>query len=49
VLETLDHLRQYRQQAITAVSTGYMPLANMTGMKPEERASLLSWLNSDTE
>ena len=49
VLETLGQLGQYRQQAITAVSTGYMPLANMTGMKPAEKASLLRWLNSTAD
>jgi uncharacterized membrane protein len=45
VLESLEQLGQYRQQAMTAVSTGYMPLANMTGMTPAQRASLMTWLN----
>jgi uncharacterized membrane protein len=49
MLETLGQLGQYRQQAITAVSTGYMPLANMTGMKPAERANFLAWLRSSAK
>jgi uncharacterized membrane protein len=49
VLQTLGQLGRYRQQAITAVSTGYMPLANMTEMTPVEKASLLAWLNSAAE
>jgi uncharacterized membrane protein len=49
VLETTDHLAQYRQQASTAVATGYMPLANMTQMTAVERAGLLSWLENSAD
>lgn len=45
VLETLEHMRQSQEQAKVAISTNYMPLANMTGMSDEERAVLLNWLD----
>lgn len=38
------------EQILTAVSTGYMPLGNLTGMTPQERGDLIAWLeqkNSD--
>ena len=44
VLESLAQLLQHSQQVETAVSTGYMPLANMTGMTDEERTDLLAWI-----
>jgi uncharacterized membrane protein len=44
VLEDLGQLVQHGQQVQTAVSTGYMPLANMTGMTDEERTDLLAWI-----
>ena len=46
LLETLDQVRQSGNQTKVAVSTNYMPLANMTGMTDEERAQLLNWLDN---
>lgn len=44
VLESLEQLEQHGTQVRTAVSSGYMPLANMTGLTDEERGQLLGWL-----
>jgi uncharacterized membrane protein len=44
VLESLEQLEQHGAQVRTAVSSGYMPLANMTGLTDEERGRLLGWL-----
>ena len=46
VLETLEQMIQTKEQTTVAISTNYMPLANMTGMTDEERALLLSWLDA---
>lgn len=35
---------QSASQMLTAVQTDYMPLGNLTGMTPEERSELISWL-----
>lgn len=44
VLESLEQVRQHKAQVKTAVASGYMPLANMTGMTDEEKGMLLGWL-----
>ncbi len=44
VIENLEQMNQVKTQAKVAISTGYMPLANMTGMSDEERALLTNWL-----
>lgn len=44
ILESVDDLRSAKQKVATAMSTRYMPLANMTGMTEEERAEYLNLL-----
>jgi len=44
VLESLEQVRRHDVQIRTAVSSGYMPLANMTGMTEVEKARLMGWL-----
>jgi len=31
----------------TALASGYMPLGNLTGMTPDERATMLAWIQSE--
>lgn len=43
IFETADQLRQHRDKIITQVSTRVMPLANLTQMTDDERATLVRW------
>jgi uncharacterized membrane protein len=44
ILESLKQVRQHDIQIRTAVTSGYMPLANMTGMTEDEKGRLMGWL-----
>lgn len=44
VFETLDQFRQSRRTAFIALTTGYMPLGNLTALSTEDRQLLLEWL-----
>ena len=44
VFETLDQLRQSRRTAFIALTTGYMPLGNLTALSSQDRQLLLEWL-----
>jgi len=46
VLETRDDVAALANRAAVAVSSNYMPLANMTGMTDEQRQTLLAWLRT---
>ncbi len=46
ILETREDLVSHASRARVAVSSGYMPLGNMTGISDEQRAILLAWLGS---
>jgi len=46
VFETPADLHEQPDRVISSVSSNYMPLANMTGITPEERALLVSWVNA---
>ncbi|TGD74623.1 hypothetical protein E4634_05315 [Mangrovimicrobium sediminis] len=43
-LESVDDLRRQSARVAVAVSSGYMPLGNLTGMSDAERQLLLTWL-----
>jgi len=44
LLDSPERIMQFKDQIIqVAVNTQYMPLGNITGMKPEERALLGAW------
>jgi uncharacterized membrane protein len=44
VFETLDQFRQSRRTAFIALTTGYMPLGNLTALSSQDRQLLLEWL-----
>ena len=46
VLESREDVVKHAASAATAVGTGYMPLANLSGMTDEERAGLVAWLQA---
>ncbi|MBL8446352.1 MAG: urate hydroxylase PuuD [Zoogloeaceae bacterium] len=43
VLETPDELRQHARRIGETVASGYMPLANLTGITEGERQQILAW------
>jgi len=45
MLETYEQVSQQKDSVVTAVSTSYMPLANLTNMTDEERNALLELLS----
>ena len=46
VLSSREDVLRHAAAAATAVSSGYMPLANMTGLQDDERAALVAWMQS---
>jgi uncharacterized membrane protein len=44
LMDTRDSIRNSLARSITAVSTNYMPLGNVTAMTREERVDLLDWM-----
>jgi len=44
VFETLGQFRQSRRSAFIALTTGYMPLGNLTSLSGQDRQLLLEWL-----
>ena len=48
MLDKRETIIQSAGQLLTATQTGYMPLANLTGMTEKERAELVSWLQKET-
>ncbi|MGQ7272854.1 urate hydroxylase PuuD [Marinobacter sp. V034] len=48
--DSLEAVKQHREKVLqAAVNSQYMPLGNMTGMKPEERKMLGRWLQQPTQ
>lgn len=43
VLETPDEIRQHAQRIGETVASGYMPLANLTGITDQERQQIAGW------
>jgi uncharacterized membrane protein len=47
LLDTPAQARSLGERVVTQVESGVMPLGNLTGMTPEERAVLLRWLRQE--
>ncbi|MCB2384924.1 urate hydroxylase PuuD [Thalassolituus alkanivorans] len=47
ILESEAQLLQYKDRMLSALQTGYMPLANITAMTEDERAQLIVWLQAN--
>jgi uncharacterized membrane protein len=45
-LDTPAAVDRAAARSVTAVASGYMPLANVTGLGDEERTALVAWLGS---
>ncbi|MFT7221884.1 MAG: putative membrane protein [Candidatus Azotimanducaceae bacterium] len=48
LMDDRDAVYRSASQMLTAVSTDYMPLGNLTGMTPEERTDLMAWLSKQS-
>ena len=46
VLGNEVQLLQYKDRMLSALQTGYMPLANITAMTDSERTQLILWLQA---
>jgi uncharacterized membrane protein len=49
LFETLEQFSEQRRTAFIAITTGYMPLGNLTGLSSQGRQSLLQWLSQQRQ